>query len=285
MLAKEKGVLSGSDLYFMTPSDNARDMLFYLTACGYYYTNADYLIQRETYQSYLIIYLCDGQMSVSTGGKRQLIKAGQICFLDCYDPHEYRSMGHAEFIWAHVAGSNISAFHKRVIQNYGSYVFSASQHEEIRKQLFAFTYAVRNNQEVSEWKHSDQIYHLLILMLDQAGKTDAALSDRSVSAATRQAMEYIRIHYDQQLSLEQIANEVSMSQFHFSRVFKRECGYSPHEFLIITRMDRAMYLLKTTDLPVKAISAQVGYQNETTFTNAFTGRIGLSPGKFRKFPI
>lgn len=76
-----------------------------------------------------------------------------------------------------------------------------------------------------------------------------------------------------------------MSQYHFSRKFKRECGYSPHEYIIITRINRAMYLLKTTDLPIKTISQDVGYEHVTTFSALFMNRIGLSPSDFRKYPF
>ena len=39
MLGKERGTVSGSDLYFQTPSEMARRMLYYMTSCGYYYTD------------------------------------------------------------------------------------------------------------------------------------------------------------------------------------------------------------------------------------------------------
>ena len=67
-----------------------------------------------------------------------------------------------------------------------------------------------------------------------------------------------------------------MSKYHFSRLFKKVCGYSPYEFLILTRLNRAKYLLKTTSLPIKVIAQNVGYQSVTTFTNAFTDRLGIS---------
>ena len=41
MLVHETGTCSGSDLYFSTPSEYARRMLFYMSTCGYYYTNYD----------------------------------------------------------------------------------------------------------------------------------------------------------------------------------------------------------------------------------------------------
>lgn len=41
MLGFEAGTCNGSDLYFQSPSEQARSMLFYMTSCGYYYTDKD----------------------------------------------------------------------------------------------------------------------------------------------------------------------------------------------------------------------------------------------------
>ena len=49
MLGFEAGTCNGSDLYFQSPSEQARSMLFYMTSCGYYYTDKNYIIDRQHY--------------------------------------------------------------------------------------------------------------------------------------------------------------------------------------------------------------------------------------------
>ena len=87
------------------------------------------------------------------------------------------------------------------------------------------------------------------------------------------------------ITLNDVAAYANMSLYHFSRLFKRDCGYSPHEYIILTRLNRAKHLLKTTDLAIKVIAQKVGYQNVSSFTNAFTARVGISPTLFRKYSI
>ena len=70
----------------------------------------------------------------------------------------------------------------------------------------------------------------------------------------------------------------AQSIFQFARAKQRR-------IIILTRLNHAKHLLKTTDLPVKIIAQNVGYQNVSTFTNAFTNRVGISPSTFREYPI
>lgn len=129
---------------------------------------------------------------------------------------------------------------------------------------------------------SHKLNGLLTALLDDSPAPETQDDARSPVAI---AAKFIREHYPEPISLADVAQCVHMSQYHFSRLFKRECGYSPHEYIILVRINRAKHLLKTTDLPVKIIAQNVGYQNVTTFTNAFSNRVGLSPSAFRRYPV
>ena len=101
----------------------------------------------------------------------------------------------------------------------------------------------------------------------------------------QQAVGYIRANLAGDLSLKRIAAEAHVSPPHLVRLFRAELHHSPHEYIIQLRMNRAKHLLKTTTLPIKAIAAEVGYGSESSFTGAFTDRIGISPRKFRELPL
>ncbi len=282
MIAKERGTYAGSDLYFQTPSENALRMLFFMTSCGYYLTNHEYRIQRDNYHNFLIFYVCKGCLSVQNEGITKVVAEGQIGFVNCHVPHEYHTIGSTEFIWLHLDGSNTAQIYARIVQLHGGFVIDSPCAEQIRERIYAIVSACRNEQLQSEAELSYQLYGIMIALLDHRHlQTEQEQSDSPIV----QAMQFIREHYSEPIALADVARIANMSQYHFSRRFKKECGYSPHEFLISTRLNRAKHLLKTTDLPIKIIAQNVGYQNLETFTNAFSRRVGLAPSLFRKYPL
>lgn len=282
MLGHERGTGSGSDLYFQTPSENARRFLYYMTSCGYYYTDYDYQIERGDYKSYLIFYMLEGRLSVQSNGKTMVAEPGQVGFVNCHDPHEYHTIGNAEFVWLHVDGAHTRHFYEQVVSQQKGFVFNLSYAEEIRKRLFEILQACRNEQLPGDARLSYMLYGVLTALLDQNPVT--LEKDRS-DAPILAAVAFIKAHYDEAITLADIAATAHMSQYYFSRQFKKACGYSPHEYLIMTRINRAKHLLKTTSQPVKVVAQSVGYNNITTFTNTFTARVGLSPSAFRKYPV
>ena len=79
----------------------------------------------------------------------------------------------------------------------------------------------------------------------------------------------------------ELAEEVHMSPFHFTRMFKLATGHSPHKFITLKRVERAKELLATSDLPIAAIATAVGYQTQAHFTGVFSRHAGTTPKVYR----
>ena len=92
---------------------------------------------------------------------------------------------------------------------------------------------------------------------------------------------YINEHFKEELSVETLAERLGLSQFHFIRTFKKETGFTPHEYLIRTRIDMAKYLLKNTELSVKDICYNTGFSCESVFSSSFKKNVGITPVHYR----
>ncbi|RKS06585.1 AraC family transcriptional regulator with amidase-like domain [Nocardiopsis sp. Huas11] len=99
------------------------------------------------------------------------------------------------------------------------------------------------------------------------------------TSATRQwALD--RLH--RPLSLADLAAHARMSARTFSRRFRDEVGTSPGRWLIQQRVDRARYLLETSDLPVDEIAIRVGFATGTSLRQHLQTAIGVSPIAYRR---
>lgn len=106
-------------------------------------------------------------------------------------------------------------------------------------------------------------------------------SDGLPQARLRQVTEYINEHSAQNPSLIKMAQIVQMSPYYFSRLFKKSTGLTPHQYLLRCRTERAKRLLKTSNLSIATIAAQVGFTDQSHFARHFKRLVGVSPSQFR----
>lgn len=98
----------------------------------------------------------------------------------------------------------------------------------------------------------------------------------------QQAIAYIQAHLADDLSLMEIANQLDMSQYYFSHLFKQSIGVSPYQYILQQRIERAKFLLRTTALPVATIAQQVGFSTQSQLTVHFRKLTGTTPTHYRK---
>jgi transcriptional regulator GlxA family with amidase domain len=89
-------------------------------------------------------------------------------------------------------------------------------------------------------------------------------------------------HYNNTVSLEDIALTASMNSQHFLRMFKQVYHITPHQYLIDLRLKKARHLLESTDLPVTEICSAIGFESPFSFSILFKDRFGLAPSHFRE---
>ncbi|MGW0885800.1 helix-turn-helix transcriptional regulator [Streptomyces sp. NPDC002671] len=101
----------------------------------------------------------------------------------------------------------------------------------------------------------------------------------------RHAVTTIYERFWEPLTLDDLAQSVMLSKYHFLRVFSRVTGVTPGRFLGAVRLQEAKRLLLSTSLNVAEVSVRVGYSSSGSFTRRFTESVGLSPTQYRKLSL
>src|SRR5438270_7889126 len=87
--------------------------------------------------------------------------------------------------------------------------------------------------------------------------------------------------YAEPLDLPTLARIANVSEAHFIRTFRETFGETPHRYLQRRRVERAMFLLRTSDRDVTDVCFDVGFTSLGTFSRTFREIVGESPSQYR----
>lgn len=97
-----------------------------------------------------------------------------------------------------------------------------------------------------------------------------------------QARQLVEARFLDDLKVAEVATAVTLSAFHFARLFKAAFGESLYQFIKRLRLDEARHRLLADDVSVTELSLQVGYSSLSSFIHAFRQRFGHSPAQYRE---
>lgn len=93
--------------------------------------------------------------------------------------------------------------------------------------------------------------------------------------------DYLDDHYDENLTLEKVADVAGFSKYHFSRLFKQCSGYNFYDYLCHRRIKSAEGLLMNSDLPITEIALQSGFSSLSSFNRTFKKLKSCTPSEYR----
>jgi AraC family transcriptional regulator, arabinose operon regulatory protein len=130
--------------------------------------------------------------------------------------------------------------------------------------------------------HTAQILHHL---LSELFYNNSAFSPSQRTNRFRNidpTLHYLRQNIDKPLTLADMAHHTGLSVPHFSRIFKNQTGYSPMDYFIHLKVQKASSLLLLSQMTVREIAAVVGYEDPYYFSRLFKKVVGMSPTAVRQ---
>ena len=93
---------------------------------------------------------------------------------------------------------------------------------------------------------------------------------------------YLDANILRDISLEDMSSAVNKSSSQTLRIFRREWGTTPYQYLLERRLELAALYLRNTARSIKEIAAELRFADEYYFSNIFRRKKGISPGRYRK---
>ncbi|ANE45486.1 AraC family transcriptional regulator [Paenibacillus swuensis] len=117
-------------------------------------------------------------------------------------------------------------------------------------------------------------------------RQDCALRDydhdvRGSDKAIEIALQYIRTHYHDDLSLEKVAAVVFLNPVYFSQLFKQKTGQGYKEYVTHLRMEQSKGLLQNSQLKLADVAERIGYGDMRHYTQVFRKKYGMTPTEYR----
>lgn len=260
--------------------------MLYITNIGFYSEASEHYRQRKEGSSqHILIYCTEGSGWISVKGRRFSVRANQYFIIPKTVPHSYGSSKQNPWsiYWIHFLGSQ-SEDYANLTTNPQTIFPSNIDRIDNRIELFE---GMLQNLEMGFTQENIQYANICLMhflasfkFLDQYRQ----IRKRDDSDPILKSMRHMKANLEDTLTLRDLAKRVNLSTSQYSLLFKRKTGKSPLDYVIQLRIQKACQLLDNTDLKIKQIAPQVGYQDPYYFSRIFTKTIGTSPRDYRKSP-
>lgn len=135
------------------------------------------------------------------------------------------------------------------------------------------------SQPGNTYLHLSLLYRFFSLLSPDAGN-----AQKNSSAYLQQALDYLQHNYAYVIKIQDVARYVGIDRTYLYKLFTRELGISPQQYLIRLRLSMAKRLLASTDLHITEISNSCGFADSASFCHHFQAHFSITPSQFRKEP-
>lgn len=239
---------------------------------------------------YRIIYVKSGEAVLKIGNTDFILSGNQLLLLTALEEHtvsvtnppfQYYSFSIAREDVKLLFGSSLfsSLFFKHSKNAYHIFDFS-----ETHADIETLVARIEKEFETANGKCSEMFGPLIKLLILEMYKANPSPFSNELRAnkAMQKIQEYIELHFDEDITVEQLAKSAFLTAPYLSHSFKRYSGYSPKQYLTYIRILSAKKLLLTTNLPVNDVCRKIGFSDINNFIRTFKGFYGITPKKYRE---
>lgn len=267
--------------YFTSPNEIQKKALCYSDGMGFESAETFY-IDRDSFNNYLIMYTISGQLFCSQNGENIAVNSGEAVLLDLHDPHQYYFTKGvpSKIAWVHLNGVPIVKV-MDCLKEMCNLPLKFTFPDIYPKMLTLFEISDQPSQDI--FRQSELCYSLLLDFLKEEWNNQTNVKENHRQEEFRKIMwHYISHNLHRDITLDELADAVSLSKYHFIRTFKTAFDVCPMQFILNEKMRRAQYQLRNTTEPIYKISQSLGFSNPSYFSKVFKQAEGITPSEYRE---
>ncbi|WAM33356.1 AraC family transcriptional regulator [Caldicellulosiruptor morganii] len=239
-----------------------------------------------------IVYLEKGSASFSIDGQEYILSPRQFLFISCGSIHSGKAIDCPE-AYAIVFNLNMLCSQEPDICK-TKYIKPVEERKVLVPNLIEDTFLEMLIFDlIKTWKEKNYGYELYIKSnlflifyhLFNKGYVVESSINREFNSKLEKikaALDYINSNYSDSLSIEKLSKITSLSKYYFCRLFKEITSLTPIDYINKLRIEKAIELLKNTNLSISEIAFEVGFNNVSYFIKIFKEYVGITPLQYKK---
>lgn len=188
-----------------------------------------------------------------------------------------------EYAWIGFTGTKIDEYlsHTTLSKDYPIFSFNENSNLVTSMNSVISATKIESNKNL---KIISSLYDFVYNLLEEIPNENIP-TKATPKTYVEEALLYIQSNYQDNISVIDVANHLSIDRSYFHRIFKKYVNKSPQEYILNLRLEKAADFLLNTSLNIGDISRSVGYIDTFLFSKNFKKFKGYSPSEYRKIHI
>lgn len=256
----------------------------YPTDIGYYpHARYHYRERPRGSEQNILIYCVDGEGFIMLEGAKHRIEKDTLLIIPAGNAHIYGASktNPWSIYWLHFLGSNAASYLRNTAVETPVIRYSIEKSPKV-KLLFEDIFRVLEKGFTLEAMiYSCQVVANILgtLLFQTSNLFD---SPRETASRIEESIFFMTMNLKSNFTLKALAHQADLSPTHYSYLFKRRTGYSPIDYFLRLKIQRACQYLDTTHLKVNEISQLLGFNDPYYFSRAFYKIMQQSPTSYRE---
>lgn len=260
---------------------------FHILFAGEAQTAPGHMVEPQVLDYFLVHWIVSGQGSYTCRGKSYSLSAGQCFFIFPGELESYEADRHDpwKYQWIAFAGSEASSllYERNLTPDHP--ILTTHKQNRIST-LFYKTFQTLQKAEPGSAIEADGYFRLILGCLQTSAGLHLSPEKGSIASTEanqqlEKAIRWLTYQYAQPISLGQMSLSLGYHRTHLSKLFRQRTGYSPMQFLMKIRMERAKQLLHQP-LTIQQVASSVGFSDPLYFSKQFKKWFGIPPSKYKK---